>query len=275
MHLHRLAIALLLVALDYGLLAIASERSRMEDIVFSAANDRSEQRYVLICPEDADASEPRDMLIALHGHGADRWQFAKSDIAEARAARHVATKHGMIFVSPDYRATTSWMGPAAEADMVQVIAELRARFKLRRVFVCGASMGGSAALSFAALHPELVDGVASMNGLANHFEYERFQPEIAASFGGGKADLPEEYKRRSAEYWPEKLTMPVAISVGGRDDVVPPASVLRLAAVVARLQSHVLVINRPELGHATSYEDAVATIEFVIEKRPGNSAGAR
>jgi hypothetical protein len=25
----------------------------------------------------------------------------------------------MIFVSPDYRAKTSWMGPKAEADMVQ------------------------------------------------------------------------------------------------------------------------------------------------------------
>ena len=253
----------------------ATEPPRVEDVAFTAASDQSEQRYALLVPEGFDDKKPRNLLIALHGHGSDRWQFATSEIAEARAARDVAAKHGMLYVSPDYRAATSWMGPAAEGDMVQMIAELRERFAIGRIFVCGASMGGSSALTFAALHPELVDGVVSMNGLANHFEYERFQPEIAASFGGGKADVPEEYKRRSAEYWPERLTMPVAITVGGKDDGVPPASVLRLGAVLARLQPHVLTINRPETGHTTSYEDAVAAMEFVIKKSNEKSAAVK
>ena len=34
------------------------------------------------------------------------------------AARAAAVKYCMIYVSPDYRAKTSWMGPKAEADMV-------------------------------------------------------------------------------------------------------------------------------------------------------------
>lgn len=244
----------------------AADELRTEDAAFTAASDGTQQRYILIYPEDFDPATPRNMLIALHGHGADRMQFATSPIDEARAARDVAARHGMLFVSPDYRAATSWMGPAAEGDMVQMIAELKKRFAIDRTFVCGASMGGASSLTFAALHPELVDGVASMNGLANHFDYERFQAEISASFGGGKADVPEEYKRRSAEYWPERLTMPVAIAVGGKDDGVPPDSVLRLASVLQRLQPNVLVVNRPETGHTTSYEDAVAIVEFVVQK---------
>lgn len=268
----RLPLVAIFSLAAFASLAGAAEPPRTEDVAFTATSDQSEQRYVLIYPQGLDAKKPRDLLIALHGHGSDRWQFATSEIAETRAARDVAAKHRMLYASPDYRAATSWMGPAAEADMVQMIAELCQQFAIDNVFVCGASMGGSSALTFAALHPDLVDGVASMNGLANHFEYERFQQEIAASFGGGKADVPEEYKRRSAEYWPERLTMPVAITVGGKDDVVPPASVLRLAAVLARLQPHVLAINRPETGHTTSYEDAVAAIEFVVEKSKEKSS---
>jgi pimeloyl-ACP methyl ester carboxylesterase len=249
-----------------------ASQPRVEDVAFTAALDGSEQRYMLVYPAGFEERSPRDVVIALHGHGSDRRQFAEGPIAEARAVRDVAAKRGMLLVSPDYRAATSWMGPAAEADMVQIIDELKKRFAIRRVYVCGASMGGASCLTFAALHPELVDGVASMNGLANHFGYERFQAEIGASFGGGKADVPEEYKRRSAEYWPERLTMPVAITVGGKDDGVPPASVLRLGAVLERLQDDVLVINRPETGHTTSYEDAAAALEFVIERAERRAA---
>jgi len=28
-----------------------------------------------------------------------------------------------------------------------------------------------------------------------------------------------EYKNRSAEYWPERLMMPIAFTVGGKDDM--------------------------------------------------------
>jgi pimeloyl-ACP methyl ester carboxylesterase len=170
----------------------------------------------------------------------------------------------MIFVSPDYRANTSWMGPKAEADLVRIIAELKSQYTVGKVFLTGGSMGGSSCLTFAALHPDLADGVASMNGTANHLEYENFQEAIRASFGGTKAEIPLEYKRRSAEYWPERLTMPVGITAGGKDTSVPPHSVLRLADVLKKMKRKVHLIYRPETGHATTYKDAVEIIEFVI-----------
>ncbi len=127
-------------------------------------------------------------------------------------------------------------------------------------------MGGSSALTFAVLHPDLVDGVVSNNGTANHLEYENFQDAIRESFGGAKATVPLEYKNRSAEYWPERLTMPLGITTSGKDTAVPPDSVLRLAAVVQKLQRNVLVIHRPDAGHATSYEDSKAALEYVVGK---------
>jgi len=243
-----------------------ADNTAPEDIAFTAECDGSEQRYVLVRPKAWQADRPHDLLIALHGHGSDRWQFVRDGRGECRAARDAAATHAMIFVSPDYRARTSWMGPKAEADLVQILKDLKARMRIGKVIVSGGSMGGTSALTFAALHPELVDGVVSLNGMANHLEFEGFQDAIAESFGASKKSDPAEYKKRSAEYWPERLTMPLAVTTGGRDTVVPPDSALRLAAVLKRLDRPALSIHRPEGGHDTNYEDSVQAYEFVLTK---------
>ncbi|MDZ4819678.1 MAG: alpha/beta fold hydrolase [Planctomycetota bacterium] len=257
---------LLLIGLSHSPAILAAEvNPRLSDVAFKADVDGSTQRYVLIVPEKIAADMPTDLLIALHGHGSDRFQFANADRYECRAARDAAAKHRMLYVSPDYRATTSWMGPKAEADLVQIIGDLKKQYKIGKVFICGASMGGSAALTFAALHPDLIAGVASMNRTANHLEYEKFQDAIAESFGGSKSQIPDEYKKRSAEYWPERFSMPLAIAAGGKDDLVPSDSVRRLAGVVKKLQPNVLLLYREAGGHNTNYADATAVLEFAIQ----------
>ena len=247
-----------------------SREPTVSDVTFTAEADGTPQKYVLLLPPSFNPDARHDVLLALHGHGSDRWQFVKDPRDECRAARDVAIRHTMLYVSPDYRATTSWMGPAAEADVVQIISEVKKKFQVARVFMCGGSMGGSASLTFAALHPELIDGVVSMNGTANFLEYDNFQDAIQASFGGTKAEIPLEYKNRSAEYWPEQLTMPVGITASGKDTAVPPESVLRLATVLRALKRSILLIHRPDAGHVTSYADAVAALEFVIQDAPAN-----
>lgn len=237
-----------------------------EDIAFQAECDQTEQRFVQLLSGDFQSAQTHDVLIALHGHGSDRWQFVRDARDECRAARDVAAKHRMIYVSPDYRAKTSWMGPKAEADLVQIIRDLKKRHRIGRVFVTGGSMGGTAALTFAALHPDLIAGVASMNGTANLLEYANFQDAISASFGGTKIAIPDEYKKRSAEYWPERFTMPVGITTGGQDTLVPPHSVERLAGVLKQLDRQVLLIRRDSTGHQTNYTDGVAILEFVIQQ---------
>lgn len=237
-----------------------------EDVAFTAKFDGSEQRYVLIRPEKFDPDANVSMLIALHGHGSDRWQFVKDERDECRAARDAAAAHGLLYVSPDYRARTSWMGPAAEADVLQMIDDLKKRFHIAKVIISGGSMGGTSALTFAVLHPDKIDGVVSLNGTANHVEYDQFQDAIAASYGGSKQEKPDEYRKRSAELHPDKLTMPIAITTGGRDTLVPPDSVLRLAQTLKQRNRKLEVIHRPEGGHSTNYADAAAAYEFVLKE---------
>lgn len=247
-------------------LASAAFAATPRDVEFTAKCDGTAQRYVWVLPDRFNPAESHDVLIALHGHGSDRWQFVKDGRDECRASRDAAAEHGMIFVSPDYRAKTSWMGPKAEADLVQIISNLRREYRVGKIFLCGGSMGGSSALTFAALHSELLAGVVSMNGTANHLEYDNFQNAIRESFGGTKAEIPVEYKKRSAEYWPERFTMPVAISAGGKDTSVPPGSVIRLARVLEKMNRPVLLVYREDGGHSTDYADARQLFDFVLKQ---------
>jgi dipeptidyl aminopeptidase/acylaminoacyl peptidase len=267
-------------SVNKGVIQLAPELQPPQDMEFKAAYDGSVQKYMLLLPAGVDPSRPHDLVIALHGHGADRQQYASDPRGECKGARDVAGRHGMIFVSPDYRAPASWMGPAAEADMVQLIGELKRQYKVGKVYLVGGSMGGAAVLTFTALHPELVDGVSSQNGLANLLEYKvdfvyvvGIQSAMKDSFGGRADETPEQfkkrdpdaYRKRSAESHADKFTMPIAFTVGEKDAIVPPQSVLRLAQAVKKHNQRVLVIDRPEEGHQTSYEDTVTAIEFVIK----------
>ena len=249
------------------------ELAPAQDIGFSARLDNTIQRYILRLPQNFNSAIPHDLMIALHGHGSDRWQFAQDQRDECRAARDVAAAQQMIYVSPDYRAKTSWMGPAAEADLIQIIDDLHRQFRIDKILICGGSMGGTSALTFTALHPELIDGVVSMNGTANLVEYAGFADAISASYGGTKAEKPEEYRKRSAELFPERFTMPVAITTGERDTLVPPDSSKRLAEVLKQRGAPIRLIHRPDGGHDTPYADGVAALQFVVDAmRPNGLA---
>jgi pimeloyl-ACP methyl ester carboxylesterase len=259
--------AWLTVALPFAPLRAEDDVADPIDCEFTAEFDGSAQRYVLLLPAEFDESKTADIVIALHGHGSDRWQYVRADRGECRGVRDVAARRRMIMISPDYRATTSWMGPAAEADIVQLIARLREQYRVRHVYLAGASMGGTSVLIFAALHPDLVDGVLSENGTANMVEYDRFQDAIAASYGGSRSVQPDEYRKRSPELSPDQLTMPLAFTVGGRDTIVPPDSVRRLSRrLKGGDRDDVLLIDHPDGGHATDYDDTVTAFEFVIRQ---------
>ncbi len=236
---------------------------RTQDVAFVANCDGTQQKYVLVYPPTSVEHRPVAVLIALHGHGADRWQFVRDTRDECRAVRDVATADSMLLVSPDYRAKTSWMGPKAESDMVQIIATLKQQFDIDRIILAGGSMGGTGALTFAALHPDLIDGVVALNGTADLVHYKNFADAIAKSFGGSRAEVPDQYHRRSALFFAGKFTMPLAVTTGGRDATVPAASVLRLVEAVRKRNRHVLSIHRPQGGHSSNYEDTRKALEFV------------
>lgn len=263
--------------LQHGVRKIAG-MAAPTDVEFIARADGSRQRYLEFRPFPYPTNKAPSLMIFLHGHGSDRWQITKGDQwREIQAVCDVAARHAMILISPDYRATTSWMGPAAETDLLQIVEEQKAKRPIRHVFLAGGSMGGTSVLIFTALHPEQVNGVISMNGTANLMEFDGFADAIAASYGGRKSERPDVYKQRSPEFVPERFaSLAIAFTAGAKDTVVPPHSVLRLSRELQRrYPGHVLLLYREQGGHSTSYDDAVAALEFVIERAgPTSRSGA-
>jgi lysophospholipase L1-like esterase/acetyl esterase/lipase len=266
--------SLLAVVLTGSLMAAEEGWQEPQDWAFVSRLDGTEQRYVLLRPDNHNPAKVSDVLIMLHGHGSDRWQFIRQSRPECSEARRFAREAGMICVSPDYRAPTSWLGPAAEADLVQLIDELQREQRVGRILLMGGSMGGTAALAFAAQHPRLVDGVVSLNGTANMLEYEQFQEAIQASYGGTKETHRDVYRTRSAELFAAGLTMPLAATTGGRDTLVPPDSVLRLLQHLQTGGAQVLSLHRPEGGHDTNATDTRDALEFVWRAMQQRSVAA-
>jgi predicted esterase len=238
---------------------------KTDDVTFISDFDDTAQKYAIMTPVTDSSNCVRDLMVALHGYGSDRWQYINGPLSECAASRDVAMENEMIYVSPDYR-ITNWMGPAAQADVLKIIKDIKKKYRIGRVFITGASMGGSSCLTFTALHPDVIDGVASLNGMANYLEYVFFQDSICKSFGGSKIEAFKEFKKRSAEYWPEKFTMPIGITAGRMDTVVPPDSVLRLANTLKILKRDVMLICQEKGAHSTNYDDARAVLEFVVQR---------
>ena len=243
------------------------------DVAFTATYDGSTQRYMELKPTTFNSQNQYDILIALHGSGSNRMQYATmTSIAEIRATQDAAADHEMILICPDYRATHSWMGPAAEADVLQIIQNLKAQYNIGQTFITGGSMGGSSSLTFTALHPDLIDGVCAVNGLADFNGFPNFQDDIAASFGGTPAQVPLQYYNRSAINSPQSFTMPLSVTAGGVDTIVPPQSILQLANTVKNTNPQnptVASFYRPNGGHNTPYVDNAVALEYVIRNAKG------
>ncbi len=126
-------------------------------------------------------------------------------------------------------------------------------------------MGGTSTLILSALHPDLFAGIMSSNGTANMLTYTNFQAAIAESYGGDKTTAAAEYHKRSPELMPQAFTMPMAVTLGGKDTSVPPDSVRILAEKLKQAgKKDLLVLDRQETGHSTSYADTIQALEFML-----------
>jgi hypothetical protein len=129
-----------LMALYYAPIAAETEPEPL-DVEIKASIDGTKQQYVVLLPPRFKAESSHHILICLHRHGSDRWQYIKKPDEIFIATREAVKKHNMILVSPEYRGA-SWMGPKAEADMIDILNELRKKYKVGKIIISAGSMGG-------------------------------------------------------------------------------------------------------------------------------------
>lgn len=208
--------------------AVSAER-----VEFISALDGRRDWY-LVVPGKPD----RPCLINLHGHGSAGDQlWVRPDI---RPNLEAAVRKGMTVLSPNLRGN-AWLSPSAAADLAQIIAaERQCRVWTKTLFVAG-SMGGTSALAFAALRPDLVDGVVALGAATDIARYQAWclapdSPPRTAAIRKAIAEAievaygPADKTPHSASANAARLAMPIVLVHGERDETIPVEEARDLAA---------------------------------------------
>ncbi len=192
----------------------------------------------------------------LHGHGSIGGSISQRAGRMPGGEGH-GGRAGMILVSPGLQGETSWMGPKAEADVLQILDKLKADYRIGKTVLAEARWG----LPFdvdvcrqrtrAACRRPGGDERHGQPPGAWRTSRRRFASRSAAA--RRKSPWNTQKNRmlntcRAAQLDADRSTTEAKTNRA-------PDSVVRLAAVPKSLQPNVLLIHWPEGGYSTDYED--------------------
>jgi pimeloyl-ACP methyl ester carboxylesterase len=234
--------------------------SAPERLTFNCTADGSRWPYLLQAPQ----GEPEAILINLHGHYSDEWQGMTEEIyGDAFGKlRRECRRRNFAYVCPWYGGN-SWMGPLAEAGMVDLIAALRERWPQPPLYLMGGSMGGSSTLVFAVRQPQLLQGVVALCPAADVEAYHAWclrqaghnatlnniSEAISLHYSVAGKDLAGELRLRSALQNAERLTMPLYLRHGDADGLIPVEWTRQLAKKLRGLGRKVIYEELPGGDH--------------------------
>lgn len=246
---------------------VAVSAARVEFI--SALDGRRD--WYLVVPGKPD----QPCFINLHGHGSAGDQlWTRPDI---RSNLEAAVREGMTVMSPNLRGN-AWMSPAAAADLAQIIVTERRRRIWRKTIIVAGSMGGTSALAFAALRPELVDGVVALGAATDVARYQAWclapdSPPRTAAIRKAIAEAleaaygPADKTPHSASANVARLAMPIVLIHGERDELIPVEEARDLAAKM-KTKSNFVYKEIPGGGHDAPLEHWAESLETLIRMMP-------
>ncbi len=194
-----------------------------------------------------------DWAVVLHGHGSHGDQlYTRADIRDSWLA--CFDRAGVGVLTPNLR-DNGWMGPESVADLHALLGWLRETYAVERTLFTSGSMGGTGNLIYATFFPEEVGAVIARGAATDLVHYHRWlrerggevQREIAdalvAAYGGTPEEEPERYRRHSALFQTDKLSMPVYLLHGTEDALMPFGDARKLAEKAAGPHFHFTAVE--------------------------------
>jgi pimeloyl-ACP methyl ester carboxylesterase len=193
--------------------------------------------WALFVPGD----KHQNTIVYLHGSFAHADQiFIRRDIRDFWLSRIMAGRHPLLSVN---MRGTSYMSPAATADMSDLLDYASEELSCTRFVLLGGSCGASSAVAYALLHPQRVHGVIAMGmcDILARLDFARRSDNpvlrdlartVFAAYGATPEEKPGLYQARSILAHPDRMTMPFVLTMGEHDVLIPVAETRRIEAAM-------------------------------------------
>jgi len=245
-------------------------------ITYTSAFDGAAD-WALFLPSDPH----RNTVVYLHGSFAEADQiFTRKDIRDFWLTRIREGGHGLLSVN---LRGTSYMSPAATADLTDLLAYCKDNLGCERFVLLGGSGGASSAMAYAVLHPEKVHGVMAMGMCdilqrldfarkSNNQVLQKLAATVFAAYGGSPEEKPELYQARSVLAHIDRLTMPVILTMGEADALIPVAETRKIAAAM-KGKSNFVYHEIPKGSHDSALWVDIDLETFQVRKSSASPEG--
>jgi poly(3-hydroxybutyrate) depolymerase len=201
-----------------------------------------EMKYTLFVSSKVRPGGPAPLIVALHGYGGDSNFIVRDKLVD------LAEQGGYVVVGPMGYNFTGWYGSPviligggavtppnltqlSELDVLNVLALAQKQFAIdpNRIYLMGLSMGGAGTIFMGQKHSEIWAAAAAIAPAA--FMMQRDEATLLGHFKDAK--------------------LPLMITQGDADNVVPPAGTRTWAAAMDSLGMEHAYIEKPGLDHGT------------------------
>lgn len=196
--------------------------------------DGEQDVFAISPPPVSGCQKSMTLLVYLHGMGSTYMEPflvpKNKPIVQALQER----QRDSVLISCSYRKSASWGSDAGLADVSQNIREVCQQYPISKIIMVGTSMGGSAALTYAAIAPadikRMIEGVVSIESagdlaaLYDETEQPLVKTGLAEALGGNPNERPQTYSQKSFLHNLDTLPrgLKVAVISAQDDSVVPP-----------------------------------------------------
>lgn len=206
--------------------------------------DGSRQPYLLYVPERRSERSP--LVLLLHGFGGNEHSLMKDFLFEE------AEKRGVFLLSPRGRGNTFYDGPG-EDDVLSVLRRTMYSYPIERerVYLMGASMGGTGAWRLGTRFPDLFAGLVPVCGWTDWRLWYRkwyaseLHPKLDHKW---RITLLERASALPFAY--NLVNLPTLIMHGGRDDVVDVKESRRMFKKLLKAGAPVVYKEYSRSGHS-------------------------
>jgi len=183
---------------------------------YIAADDLSSQPYAVYRPKSRPMDRKLPLLIFLHGYAPYLNKLNWLDLMYSPDLEALAEREGLMLLLPFGRSNTEFMG-IGEVDVLRTIELTKSLYAVDedKVFLSGASMGGSGTWTIGCHYPHLFAGLSTIAGRFDYYLWKNLDPEKLTGFKRIQTDA--DYARALAV---NLTNLPSFIFHGGADYLV-------------------------------------------------------